>query len=66
MAAEWRMDMKGEQMGARRVCDRVYETLQDFQEEVQEGGYEYDSPAQALAELRERLTKVLPFDPEEL
>jgi hypothetical protein len=65
MAAEWRLEKKGEKMGAARVCSRVYETLDDLAEEVQAGGWEYDSPLQALDELRERLMKALPFDPEE-
>jgi len=65
MAAEWRLEKKGEKVGASRVCARVYETLDNFAEEVQAGGYEYDTPLMALDELRERLMKALPFDPED-
>lgn len=65
MAAKWRLEKKGEKMGAARVCSRVYETLDDFAEEVLAGDWGYDSPLRALDELRDRLMKALPFDPEE-
>jgi len=66
MAVVWNWTGHDELNGAARVCSRVYETLDDFAEEVQAGSWEYDSPLQALNELRERLLKALPFDPEDL
>ena len=65
MAARWRFETAHERVGAARVCTRVYETLDELAEEVQDGGWEYDSPLQVLDELRERLQKTLPFDPED-
>lgn len=63
MAADWRIG-KGEKIMAARICDRVYEVLQDFQDEVQEGIWEYYDPSAILDELRARLMGALPFDPE--
>ena len=66
MAAEWRLDSKGEKTGARRVCTRVYEELDEFIEEVQLtwGDAAYDVYP-ALEELRAKFHKVLPYDSEE-
>lgn len=66
MAVEWRLESKGEKVGAARVCARVYETLNDLVEEVQEGRYEGDTPLAILDELCDRFMKALPFDPEDL
>lgn len=63
MAAEWRI--KGnERYMAKKVCDRTYEVLDEFAEEIQEGEYAYHLPSQVLTELRIRLQAELPFDPE--
>lgn len=76
MSAEWRMK-KGEKEIARKVCARVYEELDDFVEEVQtvrgttilrpfpSTTCDADEALQALNDFKNRLVKVLPFDPEE-
>ena len=68
MAAEWRIEGYEKKMAAK-VCARLYEELDDFIEEVRAswGTTRYDA-CEALTDLddfKERLMKVLPFDPEE-
>lgn len=69
MAAEWRLaNASKERRMVRKVCDRVYEELDDFIEELQVDldGCRFDGlRIEALYQLRRRLMKVLPFDPEE-
>lgn len=67
MAAEWRWERKAEKTGARRVCARVYEELDDLRAEI-EATCEWEEEfhvGTALAQLRERFIQVLPFDPED-
>ncbi len=56
MAAEWQFKNRAERQGARRVCGRVYEELDDLIEELGTGA------DKVLYLLEERLTKILPFD----
>lgn len=64
MATEWFFEGRLDRVGAKRVCERSYETLDDLVTECQQGDWEYDSPLMILAELRRRLEASLPFDPE--
>lgn len=63
MAAEWRIEEYEKPM-ARKVCSRVYETIDDLAEEFlnPDGAWDQDT-ADVLEELKGRLQKVLPFDP---
>lgn len=64
MAAEWFFEGRLDKVGARRVCVRTYETLDDLATECQHGDWDYDSPLMILAELRRRFGRDLPFDAE--
>lgn len=64
MATEWFFEGRLDRVGAKRVCERAYETLDDLATECQQGDWEYSSHLTILAELRVRLEASLPFDPE--
>ncbi len=62
MAGEWAIRASEKDI-TRRLCTRVYETLDDLLEDVTYGRHENDDPGSILRNLREQLGETLPHDP---
>ena len=61
MAVEWRFSTGQQRNMATKVCERVWEALEELDADTYEPAL-----TEAIQQVREKLVSVLPFGPEDL